>query len=250
MKTKNILHIFLGINIASASNIFTMEKPVTSQRVCLSELTIPVTQAMFSSGLPLELRLQIVEIMQREFNRNNASLLNAIRSSVKDVNENEIQELLNQCYINVNIKDHSGNTPLTLAIKNNNPKIVKMLLDAHANPDIQDSLDETPLILAVKKNDLEIVQMLLYANVELNMRDSTSRSTALIWAVTKNNPEIVRILLNAGADRTFKNSYGKTALDIAQHRIFNIYGNKAALDRQENNRQEIIRLLKHKPYNF
>jgi len=118
----------------------------------------------------------------------NADLLKAVKAS----NKNEVKRLLNEPYIDANIKGEYGKTPLILAIENSSPdggveellqrfrvtEIVKMLLDKGANPDIQDKWG----------------------------------NTALMWAAVKNNPETVQLLLDAGANPDIQDNDGWTAL--------------------------------------
>ena len=61
-----------------------------------------------------------------------------IFQAVKTKNIDQIEYFLGQGYA-VNIKDISGNTPLTYAIQSGDLKIVKLLLSYGADPNIYDS---------------------------------------------------------------------------------------------------------------
>jgi ankyrin repeat protein len=97
----------------------------------------------------------------------------------------------------VNKANELGETPLSVARKNGNEKILFHLLDK----------DEGALILvgypqlhaAIMSKNNEAIKSLL-ENSDINQQNKQDGYTPLITAVRYNNPEAVTLLLNAGAD--------------------------------------------------
>jgi ankyrin repeat protein len=74
---------------------------------------------------------------------------------------------------------------------------------------------ESPLIVAVKNNDMRQVKTLLTSGVKVDERDEFSERTALMRAAEIGNLEVVKQLLRYGADATLRDDEGLTALMIA-----------------------------------
>jgi len=264
MKIKNILYVFLWISIVMASDIRAMERPNKQQTEKLSRKpyhsNLPLllwcgrlkNDESCLNWLPPELIIEIIKHItkiqndQNQLNiRNDWNLLEAADNN----DEDEVKRLLNEPYIDVNVKDEDGNTALNLAVKNNNPKIVQtllnnnanpnipytymngftalivavrnnnptivqMLLDEGANPYIQDHYGCTALHRVTRNTNSEIVQMLLDKGANPNIQDIDGW-TALFGAVTDNRSDIVQMLLDAGANIDIRDKDGDTALDLA-----------------------------------
>ena len=67
-------------------------------------------------------------------------------------------------------------TPLLLAVRQGNEKIVETLLRAGANPDLSDKHQVTPLMEASGRDYTEIVNLLLNAGADPDLRDSRGRT--------------------------------------------------------------------------
>jgi len=178
------------------------------------------------SQLPSELKLMIIEIVKSE--ANGRALLNEIKAKDYD----KVTELLKKRYINVNIQDEHGRTPLIELIsqalweyeseypefqrdwKYSRIEILQMLLDKGANPDLQDKDRETALYLAAGQSDPEIVKMLLDKGANLNLQNKSGKA-ALHHAAGQPNPEIVKMLLEKGANLNLQDIKGQTALHLA-----------------------------------
>jgi len=228
MKIKNILYLFLLITIVMAPDICAMEQP-NGQTEQLSRRPYPsnlplllycghhLNDESYLSKLPIELIVEIINHAskiqkdQDSLNkRNDRDLLHVVKVNSKD----GVSRLLNEPYIDINVKDNVGYTPLILATMTNYPKIVQILLDKGANPNIQGRFGWTALIWAVLTNNLKIALMLLDKNANPNIQNRDGR-TALIEAVINNKPKIVQMLLNANANLNIQDQRGNTALVIA-----------------------------------
>ncbi len=95
----------------------------------------------------------------------------------------------------------NGNTPLMVAVLQNNVDRVDQLLQDGVNLNVRNNDGKTALILAAEKGHVPIVTSLIKAEAELNILDN-KRWTALKWArqgKTPGHASIVGLLLDAGA---------------------------------------------------
>lgn len=121
--------------------------------------------------------------------------------------------------------DIKGQTPLFIAIKNNNNETVKTLL---AHPSYQDPKawatktynNETALDLAIRVGSDNIINQLIQK--EFNMPVLNLQQAPLLTAIEINNFPIVKKLIDFGADKERKNINGFSPLHlaIALHPIF------------------------------
>ncbi len=118
--------------------------------------------------------------------------------------------------VNVNLRDHDGNTALTLAIISIEPEIVALLLAQGANPNEPDAENKPPLIEAITvpfsddtTNDYSIdpaISAQIKSIIKLllghgaNPNTVYNGETALEWATLSFKPEIVELLLAKGAN--------------------------------------------------
>jgi ankyrin repeat protein len=103
-------------------------------------------------------------------------------------------------------------TALYTAVGFGNPQIVQMLLEAGAAVDSGDGND-TPLNLAIKQQNLTIIRQLLNAGSDVNL-DMEDEERAVMTAASTGNVEIVQILVDVGA--TLEEwSQGESVLSLA-----------------------------------
>jgi len=214
MKIKNIMYVFLLINFTMAPAIHAMEQPNKQQterplrRIYPSNLPLLLccgclkNEESCLNSLPMELIVEIINHARKIKTDQDADLLKAARNNDK----NEVRRLLNEHYIDINIKDENGYTVLNWAIKRSNPETVQILLDNGANLDIPATHGRIPLIYAVIYNNPEIVQMLLDKGANLDISDNNGY-TALDWARKNNNQAIINLIIKAKEklDCTFTN---------------------------------------------
>jgi ankyrin repeat protein len=147
------------------------------------------------------------------------------------------------------IRDKSLQTPLYVAVAFRRPEMLKALIDAHANVNSVNGLDvESPVALAVRNNDRELTQLLVAAGANINQWDRHGQTplifaaqegtadlvdfllklhaspdlsdykigyTPLMWATSNDRVEIMESLLRGGAKVDVKNSLGQTALHVS-----------------------------------
>jgi len=225
MKIKNILYLFLLINIAIMPYIFTMEEPAEKQTTQTLRKAIDLDVARFliamSAAYPMpgsegftgkiNFPAELLDMIAGAIisSKNGEALLKAFETDDKD----EIEQLLKKRYIDVNVKGKHGWTPLMYAShRRDNIELVQMLLKKGANPDMQsDIFKMTALALAAKYNNLEIMELLLNGNADPNIGDYRV-TVALLMA---RHPKAVNMLLDYGANINQQNVNGNTLLHSA-----------------------------------
>jgi len=86
------------------------------------------------------------------------SLLHA--AAGEEDNPEIIQFLLNNTTLNINAKTNHGNTPLHLAVINQNLKNVKLLLEKGADPHIENNVGQSAMRIAFDHNLSDIIELL------------------------------------------------------------------------------------------
>ncbi len=127
-----------------------------------------------------------------------------------------------QSYVNfVNAKDIHGNTPLHIAIQNNNIACVnKLLTSFYIDINAKNNNGYTPLHLAILLNNLELFMILLERfDIDINAKDNKG-NTLLHLAVCENELGffIMLMLAGNGIDINARNNDGYTPLHLAVSR--------------------------------
>lgn len=120
-------------------------------------------------------------------------------------NNHYIVELLLEAGANVKQSSDSGESLLHLAAKQRKPHMVNTLITHGANVDARNRSGETPLICAIKskgaqKGNVDIVELLLEYKANVDCTDIWGNS-ALYYATECGNNTIVEMLLEAGATK-------------------------------------------------
>ena len=79
------------------------------------------------------------------------------------------------------MRDAHGETALTVASEEGDPKVVKLLLDKGANINAQQNDGHTALMAAIRAGHIESVKLLLSRGADVNAEAQDS-VTALKWA--------------------------------------------------------------------
>ncbi|OUM63784.1 hypothetical protein PIROE2DRAFT_20631 [Piromyces sp. E2] len=105
-----------------------------------------------------------------------------------------IEVILN--YVNVDTKFSNGQTPLIIAISNNQYDIVSLLLSRGASLRLSNNEGENPLIYICKYSHFhDIMGLLLKNNANFNMKDKNGK-TAVMYAINTSNLRKLRLLLS------------------------------------------------------
>lgn len=105
-------------------------------------------------------------------------------------------------------------TLLTYATKYKQYEIMKYLIHIGADVNKRDNRLDTPLIIAVYNNDMEAVKILTNANANLNKTDVLKR-TPLTYCIEKNQELIGAYLVENGADVNIPSSTGEGMLAMS-----------------------------------
>ena len=102
----------------------------------------------------------------------------------------------------MNATNEFGVSPLTVAARESNARLVKMLLDAGAKVDSANQDGETALMMAITGGDLSVVQLLVNAGANVNTIEKFHNQTPLMYAAASNRNAgpMVKLLLSKGAD--------------------------------------------------
>ncbi|USE37206.1 ankyrin repeat domain-containing protein [Endozoicomonas sp. SCSIO W0465] len=145
-------------------------------------------------------------------------------------NSELINKLCKYPEIDINVRNHAGQTPLMLATANNNLEAMKVLLN-HPGTDInvRNNAGQTPLWISIAKNNVQAVEILLNHGAEIKKHPKKLYESLLYAAIAgdkelyekideQRNPAILELLLNRGANANKTlGSEGITPLQVAAH---------------------------------
>jgi ankyrin repeat protein len=113
----------------------------------------------------------------------------------------EIAQLLVQSGANVKAVTRNGAlTPIFMAAKNGNPRMIEVLLKGGADVNTADVNGTTVLMIAATAGNPEAVQVLLKNGATVNAKEQQNGQTALMFAAWENRGAAIRALAAAGAD--------------------------------------------------
>ncbi len=124
-----------------------------------------------------------------------------------------VQHLINAS--SVNYITEQKLTPLVLAIKANQPDIVKLLLMLKSDPNLS-CQGLTPLMYACQEASGKQIRLLLSKGAKINETDSAG-NTALMYAAVSQKIKTVNLLVRQGALLNVRNHDDLRAYDIAIH---------------------------------
>ncbi|MFM6986201.1 MAG: ankyrin repeat domain-containing protein [Hydrogenophaga sp.] len=159
----------------------------------------------------------MARLLQRGFDPNtvdeqgNHALVLAIREGSLKV----AHFLLQQPTVNVEVRNHAGESPLMMAALKGQLLVARRLIKRQADVN---KPGWAPLHYAAAHADpvsVDMVQLLLTHHAYIDA-ESPNRTTPLMMAAQYGRPEVVQLLLQEGADPTLRNAQGLTALDFAK----------------------------------
>ena len=106
-----------------------------------------------------------------------------------------------------------GDTPIILAVKNNETEALRVLLEClAANPATIDSDNKTALYYACYYNNEEAVKLLCDSMVDIDLPRTLKVSAAIHWACKSKNINIIRMVVSKGVDVNRLDDKGETGL--------------------------------------
>jgi len=145
--------------------------------------------------------------------------------------KHDLIELLIERHADVNVQDTiCGDTALTLAGKfGYGTDILELLIKkGHANINVANFEEETPLILYCLINNIECSKLLVEYGADINVQEKTKGLTPLMIALENFNYNIARYLCEHNADLEIVNHNGDTVL-LQTCSIYNKYGTELLL---------------------
>ena len=178
---------------------------------------------------------------------------------IKAVEKNDTVQVLKLLKLGVspNQVNQQGKALLSIAVKNENIRIVQALLRYKANPNVNNG---HPLFVASYDGNLPIMQALIKKKADVNMADEEEGFTPLIAAAEQGHTKAVRMLLDAKANPNKTDKQGWTPLlmticnghiDIvkmlldakANINASNVEGRTPLINAADNGYIDIVRLL-------
>lgn len=137
------------------------------------------------------------------------SLLKAVSSNDSE----KVVEILETKTYPIDELNEKGETPLLIAVHNNQIELAKKLIDAGANVNIQDKIADSPYLYAGAEGRTEILAYMLSHSEPDQSIVNRFGGNALIPAAEKGHLETVKLLLTDGhVTINHQNNYGYTAL--------------------------------------
>ncbi|PWQ95705.1 ankyrin repeat domain-containing protein [Leucothrix arctica] len=141
----------------------------------------------------------------------------------------------------------TGNTPLHIAVAQEDTTILQLLLAARADVNAVNEEDrymygQTPLHLATRAGDMKKMRLLLVAGANVNATSTKSKRTALHYAVGKDDEKLVQLLLAYKPKFTMSDNEAFTPLHLAVNNhntlitriLLNAGANPNSVDKQGN----------------
>jgi ankyrin repeat protein len=119
---------------------------------------------------------------------------------------------------NLSAKNTEGQTPLHLAVKNDDVSMVQLLLERGADPNATAANGHKPLYDAAESGYLNIAGLLLEFSANVEAFNIDQQRTALHQAVENGHTSVAKILLRDGADIDARSPSGLTPLFCAIRR--------------------------------
>jgi hypothetical protein len=166
--------------------------------------------------------LQEMKEIQSRILDNKENAAHFLFSSIKEKNLASMKLLLDSKVVNINSTNQNGETPLFLAIKNDDMKQVSLLLEKKVNVNGKISCPGlgiiTPLIAVVNftYNNTDMLKLLLDYDADINDQDNAG-FTALHVAISRSAVDHACFLLeNENINIVLKNKHDHTPLDLLE----------------------------------
>lgn len=229
MNIKRTIYIVLCIVLSRSATRLT----ASEHSLITLENQKPSLEFLFSSTLEKKDHKKTKQLLQQGADPNikQYSQNSLLHSIIEQSNSSDTTLIFTQllCSHNVNIdsKNSCKETPLMLAIKKNDERLVELLLQNNARPNIENYYGEYPIHIAMewdtephfyKKRFFlpNIVKLLLKYKADTNAPYRFKNARPLHAAVFHNSLEIVRELLRYGANKNMYDDRGYTPLSLAK----------------------------------
>jgi ankyrin repeat protein len=97
-----------------------------------------------------------------------------------------VQDLIENHKISPYVADEHWNTPLHLAVRQNQPHVVRYLLSLDLRPNFRNFSELTPLHIACAVNNIETVELLINHGEDVNSQDRKGNTPLHVAAIVNN----------------------------------------------------------------
>lgn len=144
-----------------------------------------------------------------------SALINAMQKG-----RNTMAEILIEKGADINAKDNSDQTPLLIAIKQENKDIIRLLLEKSVDINALTKNGQTPLLYGLEQGSHDdIIQLLIKQNGDINVEDNYGRIPLLYAMQKQRHNNIIQLLIKNGADVNVKDRRCRTPLFLAIHKM-------------------------------
>uniref|UniRef100_G3TLU7 Ankyrin repeat and death domain containing 1B n=1 Tax=Loxodonta africana TaxID=9785 RepID=G3TLU7_LOXAF len=158
--------------------------------------------------------VQVLLTQWQEINETNENGETPFLLTVEGGHE-ECSKVLLAAGSDINIPDKLNVNALQIATRNGHGSLVSFLLRENVHLHQKVEPKESPLHLAVINNQITVVNSLLSAQLDIDILNQQRQQTPLHVAAELGNVEMVETLLKAGCDLKIIDKQGKTALAVA-----------------------------------
>ena len=130
-------------------------------------------------------------------------------------NNIKMVELLASHGADVNVKGHSNNSLLHFALYAGHRELAQVLIESGADVHGRNDAGNPPVQVAAHAGLPELIKLLIEAGSPVNVQDQVG-DTPLHDAALQGHVEAARVLVGAGAAVNAKNNRGRTPLDLAE----------------------------------
>jgi ankyrin repeat protein len=171
---------------------------------------------------------------------------------IMNADDADAARILQNHYINPNLKNPSGECLLLWAVSRHAQETVGQLLNMGADPDLANSRGVTPLMLAVSCNHAEIVKCLLAHQANIKASDRAGR-TVLFYAARNPDAGLLTTFIDSGLDVNTADHSGATPLHTAlewnsQGSMSELLANGADLMALDQKGESPLMLMEQSPY--
>ena len=130
----------------------------------------------------------------------------------------DIIDLLSGDPVDLDVRDHRGQTPLFLAVRENNVVAVDRLLSRGADIHVSNSPRQTLMHMAALVSGQDMMRRLIGLNLDINASDREGMSPLHQAALNHSDIGVIQLMLAQGADVHARDRWGNTPLHFACRR--------------------------------
>ncbi len=155
-----------------------------------------------------------LEMIDTGISNSKESVESALILSVWNNKSIEIKELL-KLGVDVNTRNHFGQTPLMIAAMLGNEDLVSLMLDNAAAINLIDNKGLTAIMLAARNGQVNVIEYLIAQGADINIQDKKGM-TAIMHGASFGHKETVELILKHKPKLELKNNNGQSADVIAR----------------------------------